>query len=102
MKMLWLHRYFMFEEGWQEWETREVELVEETESYSKIQYGQFELGVSAPIKPGVNFEGAIALNPETGTFEAGAGFIELVFTAFKLIFSILSVVKNIIYRKYKS
>ncbi len=46
----------------------------------EIQYGQFELDLSAEIRPGINFEGAIALNPETGTFEAGAGFIEVVFT----------------------
>lgn len=46
---------------------------------AKIQSGQFELGLSASIQPGISFEGAIAYNSETGTFEAGAGFIELVF-----------------------
>ncbi len=50
----------------------------ENGSTPAIQYGQFELDVSANIRPGINFEGAIALNPETGTFEAGAGFVELV------------------------
>ncbi len=46
---------------------------------AEIQSGQFELGLSASIQPGISFEGAIAYNSETGTFEAGAGFIELVF-----------------------
>ena len=50
----------------------------ENGSTPTIQYGQFELDISANIRPGINFEGAIALNPETGTFEAGAGFVELV------------------------
>ncbi|MEA3288171.1 MAG: hypothetical protein U9Q77_12460, partial [Candidatus Marinimicrobia bacterium] len=48
------------------------------QSTQEIQYGQFELGLSAVIRPGINFEGAIAYNPETSTFEAGAGFIEII------------------------
>jgi len=55
----------------------------ESPSIPKVQYGQFELDLSATIKPGLYFEGAIALNPETGTFEAGAGFIEIVFASDK-------------------
>ncbi len=46
----------------------------------EVQYGQFELDLTTIIKPGVNFEGAIAYNSETETFEVGAGFIELIFT----------------------
>ncbi len=49
-------------------------------SISEIQYGQFEFDLSAKIRPGITFEGALALNSETGTFEAGAGFIDITFT----------------------
>ena len=51
----------------------------EKPSASEIQQGQFELDITAKLRPGISFEGAFALNPETGTFEAGAGFIELTF-----------------------
>ena len=50
----------------------------EDQSNTEIQYGQFELDLSASIRSGINFEGAIAYNPETGNFEAGAGFIEII------------------------
>ena len=52
----------------------------EAQSEADFQQGQIELDISATIRPGINFEGAIALNPETGTFETGAGFIEMVLT----------------------
>ncbi len=60
----------------------DVHFVSPLEDQSNIEMhcGQFELGLSSPIRPGINFEGAIAYNSETGTFEAGAGFVELVFT----------------------
>ena len=46
---------------------------------SEIRYGQFEIDLSASIRPGISFEGAIALNPATGGFDVGAGFIEIGF-----------------------
>ena len=42
-----------------------------------FSYGQFEIDASAEILPGLVFEGAVALNPETGGLEAGAGFLDM-------------------------
>jgi len=53
----------------------------EAASISEFQVGQFELDITAKLRPGISFEGAFALNPETGTFEVGAGFIEITFQA---------------------
>ncbi len=45
-------------------------------SNPSFQNGQFEVGLSAGVTSSINFEGAIAYNPDTGGFEAGAAFIE--------------------------
>jgi hypothetical protein len=37
-KAVWHHRDFIFLEGWQDWELRDAEVVEETESCYKIRY----------------------------------------------------------------
>ncbi len=47
------------------------------DSTTEVEYGQFEVDLSAMISSRVTFEGAIALNPETGGFEVGAGFLDI-------------------------
>lgn len=47
------------------------------EGAGEFGYGQFEIDLSTEISPWASIEGAVAYNAESGTFEAGAGFIDL-------------------------